>query len=105
MAGKKYRARDKTVQKMGRDGLMEENLHTGKSRRAVSGRADAMRVGDRPMERPTGTMPDAESLTENGKGRPFKDGFREPGAGRRYGGSRGGSKEAGIGEAENKKSR
>ena len=103
MAGKKYRARDKTVQKMGRNGLMEENLHTGKSRRAVSGRADAMRIGDRPMEHPAGTMPDAESLTENGKGRPYKDSFREPGAGRRYGESRGGSKEAGIGEAENKK--
>ena len=31
MRGQRYRARDKTVRKMGRDGLMEENLRSGES--------------------------------------------------------------------------
>ena len=36
MAGKKYQAESKTVQKMTRNGLVEEDLHTGKTRRAVT---------------------------------------------------------------------
>ena len=31
MRGQHYRARDKTVRKMGRDGLMEENLRSGET--------------------------------------------------------------------------
>lgn len=105
MAGRKYRAKEKTVQKMGRDGLMEENLHTGKSRRAVSGRADAMRIGDRPMERPAGTMPEEADLAESTKGRPFKDGFTEPGARARYGGTREGGEETAPGDGRNRRRR
>ena len=50
MAGREYKARDKSVQKMSRDGLVEENLRTGRSHRAATGRIDAVRIGDRPME-------------------------------------------------------
>lgn len=65
MAGKEYRAKSKIVQKMSRDGLVEENLQTGKSRRAVTGRIDAVRIGDRPME----TVKDLEigRLSEEGE--------------------------------------
>ncbi len=38
MRGQHYRARDKTVRKMGRDGLTEENLRSGETAR-VSRRA------------------------------------------------------------------
>lgn len=60
MAGKEFKARSRTVSKMSRDGLMEEDLGTGKTRRAVTGRVDAVRIGDRPMDRlsDTGGMPD-----------------------------------------------
>ena len=50
MAGKEYKARSRTVQKMSRDGLVEENLRTGKKHKVVTGRVDAIRIGDRPME-------------------------------------------------------
>ena len=35
---------------MSRDGLVEENLRTGKKHKVVTGRVDAIRIGDRPME-------------------------------------------------------
>lgn len=50
MAGKEYKARSRTVQKMSRDGLVEENLRTGKKHKVVTGRVDAIRIGDRSME-------------------------------------------------------
>ena len=50
MAGREYKARSKTVQKMSRDGLVEENLGTGKTRKLVTGNEDGVRIGDRPME-------------------------------------------------------
>lgn len=40
MAGKEYRAREKKVQKMSRDGLMEENLSDG-SQTSISHKAEA----------------------------------------------------------------
>ena len=49
MAGKEFKARSRTVQKMSRDGLVEENLRTGKTRKVRA--ADiGERIGDRPME-------------------------------------------------------
>ncbi len=50
MSGKEYKARSRTVQKMSREGLVEENLRTGESKRAVTGREGELRLGDRPME-------------------------------------------------------
>ena len=64
MAGKEFKARSRTVSKMSRDGLMEEDLGTGKTRRAVTGRADAVRIGDRPMER----LPDTGGMTDGSPG-------------------------------------
>lgn len=40
MRGQHYRARDKTVRKMGRDGLMEENLRSGETVRISRREAD-----------------------------------------------------------------
>ena len=40
MAGKEYRAREKKVQKMSRDGLMEENMSDG-SQTSISHKAEA----------------------------------------------------------------
>lgn len=40
MRGQRYRARDKTVRKMGRDGLSEENLRSGESVRVSSRETD-----------------------------------------------------------------
>ena len=50
MAGKKYQAESKTVQKMTRNGLVEEDLHTGKTRRAVTHETEGVRIGERPMD-------------------------------------------------------
>ena len=36
MADKRFRGRDKIVQKMTKDGLVEENLHTGETKSAVA---------------------------------------------------------------------
>ena len=36
MPGKRYEAQDKRVQKMTRDGLTEENLHSGERKRISS---------------------------------------------------------------------
>ena len=49
MAGKEFKARSRTVQKMSRDGLVEENLSTGKTRK-VRAADTGERIGDRPME-------------------------------------------------------
>ena len=40
MRGQRYRARDKTVRKMGRDGLVEENLRSGETVRVSRREAD-----------------------------------------------------------------
>ena len=40
MCGQHYRARDKTVRKMGRDGLTEENLRSGETVRISRREAD-----------------------------------------------------------------
>ena len=50
MAGKKYQAESKTVQKMTRNGLVEEDLHSGKTRRAVTHETEGVRIGERPMD-------------------------------------------------------
>ena len=50
MAGKEFKARSRTVQKMSRDGLVEENLHTGKTRKVRAAADAGERIGDRPME-------------------------------------------------------
>ena len=42
MPGKRYEARDKRVQKMSRNGLTEENLHSGERKR----------ISNRPQEAP-----------------------------------------------------
>ena len=50
MAGKEFKAKARTVQKMSRDGLVEENLRTGDRRRAGKVSDPGERIGDRPME-------------------------------------------------------
>ena len=50
MAGKEFKAKERTVQKMSRDGLVEENLRTGKTRKARIAADTGERIGDRPME-------------------------------------------------------
>ena len=50
MAGKELKAKARTVQKMSRDGLVEENLRTGKTRKARAASDTGERIGDRPME-------------------------------------------------------
>lgn len=50
MAGKEFKAKERTVQKMSRDGLVEENLRTGKTRKARVAADTGERIGDRPME-------------------------------------------------------
>lgn len=42
MRGQRYRARDKTVRKMGRDGLSEENLRSGETARVSSRETDRL---------------------------------------------------------------
>ena len=39
-----YKARDKTVQKMSRDGLREENLHSKKEKRITGREADEKKI-------------------------------------------------------------
>ena len=54
MSGKRFQARAKTVQKLGRDGLMEQNKATGEEKR-VSGRTADISFGpDRPQEQAAG---------------------------------------------------
>ena len=50
MAGKEWKAKARTVQKMSRDGLVEENLRTGKTRKVRTAAEPGERIGDRPME-------------------------------------------------------
>ena len=50
MSGKRFQARAKTVQKLGRDGLVEQNMATGEEKR-VSQRAVDISFGPaRPQE-------------------------------------------------------
>lgn len=44
MRGQRYRARDKTVRKMGRDGLMEENLRSGETARVSRRETDYLAI-------------------------------------------------------------
>ncbi len=48
MAGREYKAKERVVQKMSREGLVEENLRSGKKRRII--KDNAVRIGDRPAE-------------------------------------------------------
>ena len=50
MAGKEFKAKARTVQKMSRDGLVEENLRTGKTRKVRAAADTGQRIGDRPMD-------------------------------------------------------
>ena len=74
MRGQHYRARDKTVQKMNRGGLMEENLRSG----------EAVRTSRREADRPAlpGTADDSMNFQER-RGRRAKD--RKAGDRRRNG--------------------
>ena len=60
MPGKEFKAKGRTVQKMSRDGLVEENLRTGESRRLQTD-PEGVRIGDRPMENLLDLPEDAES--------------------------------------------
>lgn len=44
MRGQEYKAKDKTVRKMSRDGLREENLHTGGSTRISQRELDVLEL-------------------------------------------------------------
>ena len=44
MRGQEYKARDKTVRKMSRDGLLEENLHTRDSSRISQRELDVLEL-------------------------------------------------------------
>ena len=58
MPGKRYEAQDKRVQKMTRDGLTEENLHSGERKRISSRTQDAPLVRD-VANAPVRPMPDS----------------------------------------------
>jgi len=51
MSGKRFQARAKTVQKLGRDGLVEQNMATGEEKRVSQRTADAAFDRARPTER------------------------------------------------------
>ena len=105
MPGKEFKAKGRTVQKMSRDGLVEENLRTGESRRLQTD-PEGVRIGDRPMENLLDLPEDAEyrdlSLERGEKvSRPGLSGdaragstrnglthFREPDASRKDSGTR-----------------
>lgn len=81
MSRERFQAREKTVQKMGRDGLVEENRATGETRR-VSGRtADTAFDRTRPVEQEDIRRPAVRS-TDSGKKRkqsqPAPDTAAEP---------------------------
>ena len=52
MRGREFRARDKKVQKLGRDGLVEQNKATGEERRVSQRTAD---ISFGPERKPVGT--------------------------------------------------
>ena len=64
MAGKEWKAKERTVQKMSREGLVEENLRTG-SRQKVKTQA-GKRIGERPMEVRPGEEPAAAPVGSSG---------------------------------------
>ena len=84
MAGKEYKARSRTVQKMSRDGLVEENLRTGKTRKVRSAADTRERIGDRPMEEyseghPSAAAPDGSRnlrLSRRGESAELSDEIR-----------------------------
>ena len=54
MSGKRFQARAKTVQKLGRDGLMEKNMATGEEKSASQRTADISFGPDRMAEQVAG---------------------------------------------------
>ena len=54
MSGKRFRARAKTVQKLGRDGLVEQNMATGEEKRVSQRTADISFGPARPQEQAAG---------------------------------------------------
>ncbi len=54
MSGKRFRARAKTVQKLGRDGLVEQNIATGEEKRVSQRTADISFGPDRTAEQAAG---------------------------------------------------
>ena len=69
MSGQRFRAREKTVQKMGRDGLVEQNLATGQQQRISRRAADISFQAERPEKQAAGhraaqRMESAESGAE-----------------------------------------
>ena len=54
MSGKRFQARAKTVQKLGRDGLVEQNLATGEEKRVSQRTADISFGPARPQEQAAG---------------------------------------------------
>ena len=85
MPGKRYEAQDKRVQKMTRDGLTEENLHSGERKRISSRAQDAPLVRD-VANAPVRPMPDSgQTHAQQGKKQPFhpytqdEAGYAQPG--------------------------
>ena len=54
MSGKRFQARAKTVQKLGRDGLVEQNMATGEEKRVSQRTADISFGPARPQEQAAG---------------------------------------------------
>ena len=54
MSGKRFQARAKTVQKLGRDGLVEQNMATGEEKRVSQRTADVSFGPARPQEQAAG---------------------------------------------------
>ena len=71
MPGKRYEAQDKRVQKMSREGLTEENLHSGERKRISSRAQDAPLVRD-VANAPVRPMSDSgQTQAQQGKKQPF----------------------------------
>ena len=54
MSGKRFQSRAKTVQKLGRDGLVEQNMATGEEKRVSQRTADVSFGPARPQEQAAG---------------------------------------------------
>jgi len=65
MSGKRFQARAKTVQKLGRDGLVEQNMATGEEKRVSQRTADISFGPARPQEQAAG-----HRATQRGGGDP-----------------------------------
>ena len=67
MSGKRFQARAKTVQRLGRDGLVERNMATGEEKRVSQRTADVSFGPDRAVEQAAGHR---AALPRNGANNP-----------------------------------